>query len=358
MIYMESLEPKRVIMFCITQLYKNDEVIVTTCSKEQNNVFLFAFYIYCNGICVKKIMYSDDNRLVIDTKDLVGSLYVRCFFKHVETGDIVFFDSDIIQLDRREIEVANLSVDQNLDADVTLDEVKIPIHFVKKNDAKKPRLFIFLNGAISEESQKKHYPYFNRISWSDKFNGHCLYLYDASLDLVENYTLGWYRGVKNNHLNDKYVEIIRTFIRLLEISEENLCFYGSSGGGFAALKFAESFKGATVIAINAQTNILKYVGVLAVSRFEKVFDVERSKDEIEVNVRNLQKNDTKLVIVQNIQDTNHYRDHFLPFWSKFSNAQEGWCRLGRSYALIYDHESGHGGEPAEVFEQIMGIINN
>lgn len=343
-------------MFCITQTYQNNRIIVTVNSHNKDPIYNYAFYVYVNHKCIHKKMYSSINKYTLDTSSMNGFVYFICYIKDTYTNQIHRYTLDPIKLPRVSVDINDVVFNDSLDVNLKTDKCDIPMRFVKKNDANK--LFVLFNGAVRPTAQKKYYPYFSRISWENKFNGHCLYLYDASLDMKNGYVLGWYRGSTEKKLHDSYVSIIEKAIKDLEIDYADVVFYGSSGGGFAALKFAEDIKGVTAVAINPQTDILNYEVTEAVQNFKEIFDVQLNRKSTVVDASCFKPSGSRILLVQNIQDHHHYEEHFKPFWRKLSFTTEGWDIKFHNYALIYDHESGHGGEPPEIFEKIQRIINS
>ncbi len=343
-------------MFFVNQtidIKENEVTIVSKVQKDQH-LYLFAFYIYEKGKVVDKIMYTASNKLTINLLQRSSIFYVRCFFKHKLTNEIFMFDTEPVKLPRIEARLDSLDYASNFDGDIKVDNMKFPVLYKPKFLGTK-RLYVFLNGAVAINVQNKYYPYFSRISWENKFEGHCLYLYDVSLNLVSDYTLGWYLGTTHNRLMENYIHIIKTFAKNLNIDYENIVLYGSSCGGFAAIKMAEQIDGSTAVAINPQTNILDYNVRAAVNKFTSVFDVSSYPHLVKIDVEKLTKAHAKIILVQNIQDNHHYEKHYKPLVEQLSNAQL-YPNNPNYKCIIYDHESGHGGEPEDVFEEILAVL--
>lgn len=341
-------------MFCITQTVINNKLTLTASSKYIDQFFTYAFYIHVNEKIVKKIMYSDNNRIEVNLLDYQGALYIKCFFRNEKNSKISTMNADFISIPRQLLKIDEASFESDLNVDILIENTRIPINFFRKTESKK--LYVLLNGALALDVQKKYYPYFNRISWHNRFDGHCLYMYDASLNMQDRYELGWYRGSREDFLHHKYTETIKYAAKCLNIAYKDIVLYGSSGGGFAALKFAEDISGATAVAINPQTNIVKYNIKNAVNNFNNLFDIENEKSATIVDTSKFETGGSRFFIVQNTQDNHHYEEHFKPLWQQVSMKNEGWCSNNHNYALLYDHESGHGGEPSEVFEKIIDLI--
>lgn len=343
-------------MILIEQTYQNRKVVVSVVGGENN--YTYACYIYNNKECIRKIMYSNNSIFSIDVEEMKGNIIFQIFLKEKITNKIENYFLSPISILREKEEINSIKLNNchevDYDKDVVVNGIDIPILLKRKNDSDK--LFIFFNGAVTIATQKKYYPYFSRVSWSDKFNGHCLYIYDKSLDMAEDYTLGWYRGGEIS-LHDIYLELIKKFSEKLNVKYENIYFYGSSGGGFAALKFSESFPLSTAIAINPQIKCLNYGLKAAVDKFKSVYHNHNNSSSVEVNPDKFYKNGSKMILVQNIQDVPHYENHFKPFWSHFAKTSQPVDYDNWNQAILYDHESGHGGEPKEVLDEILKLIN-
>lgn len=144
--------------------------------------------------------------------------------------------------------------------------------------------------------------------------------------------------------------------------------------GGAALKLGEYYQGSTVVAINPQINILDYQNKKATklvleNSFKGLDEIkvrEELLDSIEINADKFKPTDqgdnrevSRFVLVQNIKDYHHFKSHFSRFWCKFSDdLASGWDKYSHNYEIVYDHASGHAGEPPEVFEQIMSRLDS
>lgn len=353
MIYLKNYIISVKIMILVNQTYQNDLCSITV--HDKGNEYFYAYYIYNNKKCIERVMYSSNKTIDLQTIDFKGVIQIQVFLKNKKTREVVSEFLKPIKIKREKVNLEELSVLHDLDQDVVVDGCEIPVLLKKKESAKK--LFIFLNGSVSLKTQEVYYPYFSRVPLSDKFEGNCLYIYDQSLNMEKNYTLGWYRGVGECSLHDKYIKLIQKFIDELGIKYKDVVFYGSSGGGFAALKFAESFPKSTAVAINPQINCLAYNNIKAVEKFKDTFLDYSDKSQVEIDSSKFSKRGAKFIIVQNKQDIDHYENHFKPFWKRISRNTEGYDSAYHNYALLYDHESGHGGEPLEVFEQVKKLLN-
>ena len=70
--------------------------------------------------------------------------------------------------------------------------------------------------------------------------------------------LAWYVGTSDHDHFDVIGEIIVSFADKLGIKHKDIVSYGSSGGGFAAIRLSLFLPSITAIAINPQTEITQY----------------------------------------------------------------------------------------------------
>lgn len=229
------------------------------------------------------------------------------------------------------------------------------------------RLFVMLGGAA--DRNKITLPYFNRWTWAaaGKFPGHVLCVADPTLELHDDMRVGWYLGTTKHDATDELCNLIRRFAETLDIPEDKIVFWGSSGGGFASLAMAARIEGSTAVAINGQTEILAYNLDSAVRRVRNLCFNSKSAVEIEqmfghrVSMKNAWRNNrhSRAILIQNKQDTHHYRRHFQPFWTAFQGASKGGRSAdGRHFAWLYEDPSGHGPESEEMIPDILGLIED
>jgi hypothetical protein len=96
------------------------------------------------------------------------------------------------------------------------------------------RLFVFFSG--SAQRSKINPPVFQRWSWAHLFPGHCLYVSDPSLFLNDKLGLAWYSGTSGFDPMPIIAQEVKNLALSLDINESSIFSYGSSGGGFAALR--------------------------------------------------------------------------------------------------------------------------
>jgi len=273
--------------------------------------------------------------------------------------------SEIIGKARKVSAAHKLTFSESLEADVVNDYV-VPIKYTRFNDDL--RHYVFFNGALMRNTTL--YPVFNRHSWARRVRANTLNVYDAATNPTQGHLLGWYHGTREKPLYGDIAAIIERLKIDRGLSNEDLVFYGSSGGGWAALRYAAMFKGSLAVSVNPQIDILKYQFPRVVRTFlshsypglswEEVASRYSGDLAIDPSWYYPQTGEqaSRFILVQNVVDGPHYDEHYMPFWQKFSSkAAGGWDDQKHNFSIVYDHPSGHGGEPDDVFLSIQQAIS-
>lgn len=173
--------------------------------------------------------------------------------------------------------------------------------------------------------------------------------------------IGWYVGTENHNWSLRMSGLVTTIAKKLGKSTSDVIVYGSSAGGFASLMLAARLRDATAIAINPQTDILKYSKRLVSEFLQTCFSnrnelslLTRERGRMRAGPVMLQANGAKYVIVQNTLDRHHYEHHYKPFCQLLGvPVNGGKSHDGRGMSIIYTHTSGHGREPQELVASIV-----
>ena len=171
-------------------------------------------------------------------------------------------------------------------------EIDICLNIEYKSDY----LFFCFSGA---KPINKELPYFNRWKWGDIFHSSIVAISDYTLKLSEELQIGWYQN--NGELEN--FKILSNFIKELALKlgykENKIILYGSSAGGFAALKCTEYLPLSRCIAINAQTDISKY--------YKSYYELLKTKlPQNNMESYSVDYINQNTLVVQNLQDTFHY----------------------------------------------------
>lgn len=226
-------------------------------------------------------------------------------------------------------------------------EYNLFTHFKKGNK----KLLILGQGAI-ETSEIKQKPVFHRHSWTKDFDCNVIILSDPTVNIGRNkeLSLGWFQGDKNNNCMYHVIQLLRTFVRTLDIEHKNIIFFGSSAGGFSSLMMAPHFKGSLACVNNSQTNIFNYhmenVEALLYSNFDGM-TIEEYKQKYPTRfypIHLYQKLNyiPNIYYIQNLVDkfhTKHHYELFIRDLMKMSRESNIVCNVNS--CLYYDEETGH-----------------
>lgn len=180
------------------------------------------------------------------------------------------------------------------------------------------KIIVFFNGAINGDLNNN--PTFMRWSWANDNNLSFICFDDPIVSCTQLTNLGWYIGTSNYDLQQFINNILEHIIKSLKLSPENIIFYGSSGGGFAAMMAAIRLRGSVAVVSNPQTNIFKYYKS-ATQRFIDNFFNEKDISSNSSNYYRFSVTDAikkynyipAILYIQNIQDKFHLERHLLPF---------------------------------------------
>ena len=126
---------------------------------------------------------------------------------------------------------------------------------------------------------------------------------------------------------------------------------------------ASSAEAAPPVAINPQTDILRYAQKGSVREFLAVCtggmreSIAREQLGHRLQLikawRTQASANARCLLVQNLRDRHHYNDHFLPFAAAFSTPVPGVSADGRIGTMTYEHPNGHGAEPRSMVPAIL-----
>lgn len=124
-----------------------------------------------------------------------------------------------------------------------------------RKNAKK--VIILLPSAQPVSSEVKN-PVFHRWSWMDNFkDSHVLCLSDPTL-YYGNVHAGWFVGNGDVNVIDAMSDFIDKILKKLDLTGNNVLFYGSSMGGFGAMMLATKTRGSIAVAEVPQIDLKNY----------------------------------------------------------------------------------------------------
>ncbi|WP_156925256.1 hypothetical protein [Nitratidesulfovibrio termitidis] len=226
-------------------------------------------------------------------------------------------------------------------------------------------LFVMLPGALDRKAITL--PYFNRWMWAHRglFPGSVLCVADPTLERNSALRLGWFLGSETHDATEELACLIANFAECKGVARDEIVFWGSSAGGFAALALAASVDGSLAVAINAQTDCLAYLASQQVALVRQACFGDMSADRIrhgfarrvDMTSRWSDVCNSRVFLVQNDLDAHHYKAHFIPFWASLGGEPVyGLSRFGRHTSWIYSDKGGHGPETFEMAQKIIETL--
>ncbi len=223
-------------------------------------------------------------------------------------------------------------------------------------------LFVLFHGA--KDRTKIEAPFFERWTWNDLYPGSMLNISDPSLDLDKDLRLAWYIGNKDEYPVKVISKIVARIAEVKNIDTKKIIFYGSSGAGFTALAASRYIKGSIAVAINAQTNVLKYYKShisdmlkMCLGNISEEKMIQKYNDRIDMVDAYSGDIQNKVLILQNTEDPFHYNNHYLPFINKCKAPEKGGVSSnGLVKSFLYTSEKGHGPESKEMVSDIIHML--
>lgn len=212
------------------------------------------------------------------------------------------------------------------------------------------KVVILFNGALTEAKIAAERAPFQRWSWAKRFRHPVFCIADPLTLGQDRLLLGWYLGDSGpNSLPQTLMPVLE---RIKQINRDaEIIGFGSSGGGFAAI-------GATLlgcidraIAINPQTDALRFHVRSAVEAFQtRRHGTPCQSDLTAYNPDGMRRN-ASVTYLQNLHDLHHFEEHYLPFRACAE-------RSGRAEAFRFveyqDAKAGHMPPDIEQLRELLG----
>lgn len=173
------------------------------------------------------------------------------------------------------------------------------------------KLIICLNGARTQAGGiPKKVPIYNRWSFYNLTHVSWLSLEDPMYFKCKDLLLGWYYGDQDNDFRYLTSLLIKKIASILNIEQNNIILYGSSGGGTAALDIACKLGNCTAVSINGQYNFeYKHKNI---DDFYKQTGIDLHKiDKFDRNniCKILNNSTVKYILIENCKSEWDYTDH-------------------------------------------------
>lgn len=120
------------------------------------------------------------------------------------------------------------------------------------------KVLVLGSGALSQtnNSHDRSRPLFNRQSWN--FEETTIFFNDPTLYINDELLAPWGVGTEDDWYLENIAKIIKEITINLEISNNNILFYGSSAGGFTSLLLSILIKDSYALAEIPQLNLKKH----------------------------------------------------------------------------------------------------
>lgn len=339
-------------------IYASEDILHGTVASDAASDY--AFYIYRNDTLIHQRWYSSDNTVAFDVGGVPGAYRITAFVRG--GGEEIFskLSSEVFvygdRLNVAEINTETLADDRPLSVKSGHHDFHCLFSRGEQN-----RLFVLLTAAI----RRGHHPIpsFNRWKWRKRFPGHVLCIADPTLAASSTLEIAWYLGDQKRDATTDMARLVGRVAGLLGVPASGIVSYGSSAGGFAAMALASRLNGSMAVAINPQTDATKYKPRQVKAMADHCFpgrDIEAIRTEYASRLdmaTALAPTTSRVLLVQNTKDEEHWEPHFLPFSRQFGiPAETGRSENRRHASIIYSHDSGHASEPPEVFDAIIQYV--
>ncbi|WP_445157483.1 heparinase II/III domain-containing protein [Halomonas sp. E14] len=245
----------------------------------------------------------------------------------------------------------------------------VPLYFYARLN-NKGRILILLPGATN---RKKGHIDFQRYSWASDFEEHdVLSFSDPTINEENNLSIGWFQNTQENYGIDALIDLIKLILETGGYKEKNMVLFGSSAGGFAALKVSNAFPSAIAIAINPQLYLYNYTPSHYTSMLNYSYQnlsekevLRKFKDrliaKLDFNTRQ-----APAFLFQNIHDEAHLYRHLKPMIKELGDGvnEESYGSNSINQSLlnvIYYEDQGSGHSPPGkemTVQMINSVIKN
>ena len=177
-------------------------------------------------------------------------------------------------------------------------------------------LFVILSGARSVNESPT---LFKRWSYYPFVDQNVILFSDPGLEKYakKGLLLNWYLGEKKVNILKDISDIVKKIATLLNIDQQKITFFGSSGGGFAALQISKFFEGTYHFAINPQIYIKNWPYYPILKKIKEADDCDITS-QIEEMDNLIKQTKNKFFICQNLSDEEDYKKQLFPLLKKLN----------------------------------------
>ncbi|WDF32266.1 hypothetical protein PTW37_10305 [Arthrobacter agilis] len=232
--------------------------------------------------------------------------------------------------------------------------------YFRHSDTK--RAFIVSPGFMKRDETP--HPYFQRIKMFGELDGIGISIADPSLDLAEDVQIGWLLGSRWVDYTLTVAAFFEGMLAHFDIPHRHALFFGSSGGGFISLKLATYIRGAKALAMNPQTELLRFHDVRELSRvleagWPNINNMTIHRDYAHrfsiAALWNKEQHIPNAIVMVNTYDPWHIEHHIAPLIKGMANKT---IAAGGLQVRFYSSEaSGHNPLPVSHIVPVMHEMN-
>ena len=205
-------------------------------------------------------------------------------------------------------------------------EIKWNRYIVIKNNVKfhilflpsmlnRTKLYVSLCGG---GRKGKEYPLFLRWKYRNFLDGHYICIDDPMYEFdTNNRSVSWYYGNKDIFYLYEMVEIIKKIQKQLFIDDNNTIFFGSSGGGTAAIHMANFIDYTTAYAMNPQYYLATWNKNVTKHFMKNGIDLRCNDDVYGRNILELKNNKSFYFLLHNL-NSKVDREQIIPFLKRYN----------------------------------------
>lgn len=176
-------------------------------------------------------------------------------------------------------------------------------------------------------------PFFVRWRWHKYFDESTIAYADPVMFHKDDINITWFAGNKDHWPMEDVALIIEKLAKNQEVSNDNIMFFGSSGGGFSSIMLATLIKDSKALVNNPQVFVLSYF-IKAVEKLLELLDEEfdySSREELIDSIKyrldaiELFKRENYAPFITyyvNIKSPNDINKQVLPFIEKYHNIEQ------------------------------------
>lgn len=168
---------------------------------------------------------------------------------------------NLICLEMDEIESFNFPADEPFALEIMHRDRLF--YFIIKFSTQNKNFICFAPGANNRDQKTssgdlKIPPFFTRWKWHQHFDESTIAFADPMLFLGDEMKLGWFIGEKDHWYLETLSKIIEKLAVNQKVTNDNILFYGSSGGGFVSVCLATLIRDSKLLVNNAQFFVMNY----------------------------------------------------------------------------------------------------